>query len=169
MGGDVGALLSAPGWLFIGLPNEVQVIGLVLLWIHSSVAEILHQNTLSAVSWFAWHTVETILTAVLLFAKDEMRSRESLQLQYTKSFRLSGGSSICPRSICDLNCTWLYLEFLWFSNNSRFRGLKTLIFFWNIISHNMQVLAGSLHHVASSISDSAKFGCVNSSSLVPIF
>jgi hypothetical protein len=31
MGGDVGALLSAPGWLFIGLPNEVQVIGLVLL------------------------------------------------------------------------------------------------------------------------------------------
>ncbi|CAK9199715.1 unnamed protein product [Sphagnum troendelagicum] len=24
MGGDVGALLSAPGWLFIGLPNEVQ-------------------------------------------------------------------------------------------------------------------------------------------------
>jgi hypothetical protein len=47
----VGALLSAPGWLFIGLPNEVQVIGLVLLsWIHSSLAEILHQNTLSAVS-----------------------------------------------------------------------------------------------------------------------
>jgi WD40 repeat protein len=31
MGGDVGALLSAPGWLFIGLPNEVQVFGLVLL------------------------------------------------------------------------------------------------------------------------------------------
>jgi WD40 repeat protein len=31
MGGDVGALLSAPGWLFIGLPNEVQVICLVLL------------------------------------------------------------------------------------------------------------------------------------------
>jgi hypothetical protein len=26
MGGDVGALLSAPGWLFIGLPHEVQVI-----------------------------------------------------------------------------------------------------------------------------------------------
>ncbi len=26
MGGDVSALLSAPGWLFIGLPDEVQVI-----------------------------------------------------------------------------------------------------------------------------------------------
>ena len=26
MGGDVGAMLGAPGWLFVGLPNEVQVI-----------------------------------------------------------------------------------------------------------------------------------------------
>jgi hypothetical protein len=25
MGGDVGAMLGAPGWLFVGLPNEVQV------------------------------------------------------------------------------------------------------------------------------------------------
>jgi WD40 repeat protein len=32
----------------------------------------------------------------------------------------------------------------------------------------MQVLAGSLHHVASSISDSAKFGHFNSSRLVLI-
>jgi hypothetical protein len=63
-----------------------------------------------SLSWFAWYTVETILTAVLLFAKDAMRSRESLQLQDTKSFRVSGGSSICPRSIWK-SCTLCSLCF----------------------------------------------------------
>jgi hypothetical protein len=41
MGGDVGALLSAPGWLFIGLPNEVQVYSHSLNFIDSSLVEIL--------------------------------------------------------------------------------------------------------------------------------
>jgi len=37
----VGALLSAPGWLFIGLPNEVQVYSHSLNFIDSSLVEIL--------------------------------------------------------------------------------------------------------------------------------